>query len=550
MTFVAGQVLTAAQLNALDITSLTVDTDTLVVDATNDRVGINTASPSVALDVGGSVVIDDTLAVDTDTLFTNGAGQVGIGTTTPTANHVLHTHGAVLISSTTGVGNSHFPFTDGRFYYTADPETGGTGDHVFRHYSGGSYVEQMRIYENGNVNITGALTPGQIDAFDNVSSPSSSTAKFLFGRSSSQALAFHGNASGNYITSISQTSNPKSMRIFVSKDDGATGTDFVFDTAGLGVGVTPAVPFHVLRSTGGEAVRLQTNTGSGAGPYISFRDTSTRVGYMGFPNNDDLHCKNETANGRFYVSTNNTTRMTVHQNGNVGIGTTGPSQKLHVNGGMFYSYRTGFNPGTNENAGLKVEGNYGGGIIFAEGTNRTKVHANGGNQFQVRVGAQATTAGQVAIDVASSGSIKIPGSFPGVSGYYTVRRRNSDGQLGYASSSQRYKENIVDADETWRQIYNLRPRDFDWRESFFGDDPDGVPTDRSDFGLIAEEVNEVMPSIVQWTSPPPPDPNVEATEEGEPFVPVIEAVDYEKLSTYLLPAIQDLHARVATLESA
>lgn len=153
MTFVAGQVLTAAQLNALDITSLTVDTDTLVVDATNDRVGINTASPSVALDVGGSVVIDDTLAVDTDTLFTNGAGQVGIGTTTPTANHVLHTHGAVLISSTTGVGNSHFPFTDGRFYYTADPETGGTGDHVFRHYSGGSYVEQMRILESGYVGI-------------------------------------------------------------------------------------------------------------------------------------------------------------------------------------------------------------------------------------------------------------------------------------------------------------------------------------------------------------------------------------------------------------
>lgn len=84
MTFVAGQVLTAAQLNALDITSLTVDTDTLVVDATNDRVGINTASPSVALDVGGSVVIDDDLTVDTSTLKVDSTNnRVGIGTASP-----------------------------------------------------------------------------------------------------------------------------------------------------------------------------------------------------------------------------------------------------------------------------------------------------------------------------------------------------------------------------------------------------------------------------------------------------------------------------------
>ena len=86
--------------------------------------------------------------------------RVGIGTTSP--NYPLHVSGAVTLSASgsNDSGNSHFPFSDGRFYYTADPETGGTGDHVFRHYSGGSYVEQMRILENGNVGI-GTTSPAR-----------------------------------------------------------------------------------------------------------------------------------------------------------------------------------------------------------------------------------------------------------------------------------------------------------------------------------------------------------------------------------------------------
>lgn len=174
---------------------LAIDTDTLYVDATNDRVGIGTTSPTHTLTVDGNTMItaNQSYYINSDTSGvgrlrlhwasstghayvdykddlnfrangTGGAvtfkadGKVGIGTTSVTTGHILETRGAVLISSTTGVGNTHFPYTDGRFYYTADPETGGTGDHVFRHYSGGSYVEQMRILENGNVGI-GDSTP-------------------------------------------------------------------------------------------------------------------------------------------------------------------------------------------------------------------------------------------------------------------------------------------------------------------------------------------------------------------------------------------------------
>jgi hypothetical protein len=51
MSFVAGQTLTAAQLNDLDIDSLVVDTNVLVVDKTNNRVGIGITSPNNPLHV-------------------------------------------------------------------------------------------------------------------------------------------------------------------------------------------------------------------------------------------------------------------------------------------------------------------------------------------------------------------------------------------------------------------------------------------------------------------------------------------------------------------
>ena len=65
---------------------LTVDTDTLKVDAANDRVGINVESPTEALDVSGNALVDGDLTVDTNTLKVDSTNHlVGIGTTSPNA---------------------------------------------------------------------------------------------------------------------------------------------------------------------------------------------------------------------------------------------------------------------------------------------------------------------------------------------------------------------------------------------------------------------------------------------------------------------------------
>lgn len=80
---------------------LTVDTNTLYVDSTNNRVGIANASPSVELDVTGAAKVSGDLTVDSNTLYVDSTNnRVGIGDTLPSAKlDVYSTSG-----STTDIG--------------------------------------------------------------------------------------------------------------------------------------------------------------------------------------------------------------------------------------------------------------------------------------------------------------------------------------------------------------------------------------------------------------------------------------------------------------
>jgi len=83
MAFSSGDVLTAAELNDLVIDSLVVDTTTLVVDKTNNRVGIGTASPDRILDIRGSsnpeIRLQSTDASDTAIYFGDESDAVQAG---------------------------------------------------------------------------------------------------------------------------------------------------------------------------------------------------------------------------------------------------------------------------------------------------------------------------------------------------------------------------------------------------------------------------------------------------------------------------------------
>ncbi len=75
-----------------------------------------------------------------------------------------------------------------------------------------------------------------------------------------------------------------------------------------------------------------------------------------------------------------------------------------------------------------------------------------------------------------------------VSGGATVYIK-SDGQLGTSTSSARFKQDIRDMDKASETLLALRPVTFHYKPEF---DPEGI----AQFGLIAEEVEQVNPDLV------------------------------------------------------
>jgi hypothetical protein len=100
---------------------------------------------------------------------------------------------------------------------------------------------------------------------------------------------------------------------------------------------------------------------------------------------------------------------------------------------------------------------------------------------------------------------------------------DSFGQLGTATSSIRFKDDVRDMGDESAKLMQLRPVTFRYKAH--------GPAGTKQYGLIAEEVDEVMPELVA------------RSKDGE-----IETVMYHELPALLLNEIQRLEKRIAELE--
>lgn len=206
------------------------------------------------------------------------------------------------------------------------------------------------------------------------------------------------------------------------------------------------------------------------------------------------------ADNDWTISGSNVYRAT----GNVGIGTTAPGARLQVQGdtthyistqvnqAAYHEFRSGANTWE---AGLNF-GDSGFWYMISNGANDwLQIHQSGILNLYCDPVYLRTVYGH------------------GISGTTRDLYITSAGELGYLTSSLRYKENVRPLHEYSKRIYGLRPVVFDYKGE----------GGKNQFGLIAEEVEKVMPELVGYD------------EEGRP-----DTVSYDQLVPLLLNEVIQL----------
>ena len=92
----------------------------------------------------------------------------------------------------------------------------------------------------------------------------------------------------------------------------------------------------------------------------------------------------------------------------------------------------------------------------------------------------------------------------------------------FTCSSRRWKENITPIPDALEKVQQLRGVSFDWKE-----------TGKHDIGMIAEDVSDVLPEIVQYE------------ENGKDA----KGVDYARLTAVLVEAVKELKAENENLKA-
>ena len=111
--------------------------------------------------------------------------------------------------------------------------------------------------------------------------------------------------------------------------------------------------------------------------------------------------------------------------------------------------------------------------------------------------------------------------------------RATNNITAYYSSDAQFKENVQDVPDALSIVTAIGSKLFDWTDAYIADHggEDGYFVQKSDFGVIAQDVQRVFPQAVRTR----PDGSL--------------AVDYEKLATLSFGAIGQLLARIEALEA-
>ena len=315
--------------------------------------------------------------------------------------------------------------------------------------------------------------------------------------------------------------NAGTSTLFYMNSSGNVGIGLTTPTGNLSMnsqiylGATPPSTY----TTNTTATRYQSffNSGfavttDGLGPYPRYFDmvaTGSPDGYNG------------GSNIRFFTTgivaaTGAQQRMVITSRGRVGIGTTSPLYRLHVEGSADERLLVTTTGG--QSAGLFMRSLSGGTQV---GTGTVATQNNGDMDFYT-----GTTSEAKHMSILANGHIYALGLGGSGTAGSDVRYSTATGRIYYQTSSKRYKTDIVNLENSLDKINTLRPVRYK-----------DINTGEPACGLIAEETVKVIPEVVF-------NKEIEGFDE-----PQIEGINYTDLVPFLIKSIQELKAEIELLKS-
>jgi len=199
--------------------------------------------------------------------------------------------------------------------------------------------------------------------------------------------------------------------------------------------------------------------------------------------------------------------------GSVGIGTTSVYEKLQVNGNIYLN-------------GYTFISRYGAGNSSA--VNLAEVCKFGTDTQVYHDGVTLSSAGQAVVRFCGSRA-------------EVIRMRNNSGYAIYAeaggitsASDYRIKENITEIPNAWDKVKQINPVEYNVKEDW-----DYERRHQRQAGFLAHELQALLPSAVGGTKD-------EVDEDGNP---VMQGVDYSKVTPLLAAALKQALYKIETLEA-
>ncbi len=315
----------ATTADSLTVTGdLTVDTNTLFVDASENAVGIGTASPAGQLHIKGSDVTNQVIIENTD----DGSGVAPDLTLRRTSASPADGDGiGEVIFQSLNDNSENLTMADIRGLITDVSDGTEDGALTFRTREAGSLGERMRI-DGSNVGInttspasklhiqdTGGSTVDAITLDWEHSTTTADIEQRIQWRFGDDATAGSFLESG-YVAMGKENqwnvgANRDSYLSFATTSNGTQGERVRIDSSGnVGIGTTTVSEvLHLHRASGTCAEKFtDSTTGTGAGDGFEIGKDSSQRGFIWNYENTDT-----------YFATNNTTRMTIASSGAVSI---------------------------------------------------------------------------------------------------------------------------------------------------------------------------------------------------------------------------------------